>query len=92
MSEILNISNAYASLASTRLAPPEAGPAISQTLLPSGDTLELSRLGRTLSAAAAQSSFSIARTRAIRAEIQSGTYETPERIQGTVTRLVDVLG
>lgn len=37
------------------------------------------------------SSFRTAWLRAIRAEISDGTYETPERINGTVDRLLDVL-
>jgi len=38
-----------------------------------------------------QSSFSLARTRAIRAEIEAGTFETRARIDGTVDRLLDVI-
>ena len=38
------------------------------------------------------SSFCLARTRAIRAEILNNTYETPERIDTTVERLLDVIG
>ncbi len=40
----------------------------------------------------AQTSFRRARARAIRVEIESGAYETPERIRGTVERLLDVIG
>ena len=38
-----------------------------------------------------QSSLRQARLRAIQAEIQHRTYETPERITGTVDRLLDVI-
>lgn len=44
-----------------------------------------------VSRAADQSSFRIARTAAVREEIASGTYETPERIEGTVDRILDIL-
>lgn len=55
------------------------------------DSLEISPLGSVLSRAAELSSLSLAKTRAIREQIESGTYETPERINGTVSRLLDVL-
>ena len=38
-----------------------------------------------------QTSFRLARLRAVRADIEAGTFETKERIQGTVGRLIDVL-
>jgi hypothetical protein len=38
-----------------------------------------------------QSSLRQARLRAIQADIQQHTYETPERITGTVDRLLDVI-
>jgi hypothetical protein len=56
-----------------------------------GDTIELSPVGRVLSEAAAESSLRLARIRAIREEIDTGTFETPRRIDGTVSRLLDVL-
>ncbi|HNQ24433.1 MAG TPA: hypothetical protein PKK06_15210 [Phycisphaerae bacterium] len=40
---------------------------------------------------AVDSSLQQARQAAIRAEIQNGTYETLERLNGTVDRLLDVL-
>lgn len=55
------------------------------------DVVEFSAQGRALARAVRESSLRIAKTRAIRAEIEAGTYETPERIQGTVQRLLDVL-
>ncbi len=36
-------------------------------------------------------SLRLAKTNAIRAEIDAGTYETPERIRGTVERLLDII-
>lgn len=91
MSLIINIANAYPSPSPTRaatLAPPRHSGA---TFTAGDDTIELSRVGEALSRAAEMSSFSIARVRAIRAEIEGGTFETPERIAGTVKRLLDVV-
>ena len=56
------------------------------------DTVEFSRRGTSLAWAVEESSLRIARTRAIRAEIVEGTFETRERINGTVERLLDVIG
>lgn len=56
------------------------------------DTVEISREALALSRAAETSSLRMARNNAIRSEIQSGSYETPERIAKTVERLLDVLG
>ncbi len=56
------------------------------------DTVEFSRMGRAMARAAEESSLRIARTRAIRAEIDNGTYETPERIDRTAERVLDVIG
>lgn len=55
------------------------------------DIVEMSEFAEALARAAERSTFRIARTRAIRAEIVAGTYETPERINGTVDRLLDVI-
>ena len=38
-----------------------------------------------------RTSFRLARLRAVRADIEAGTFETKERIQGTVGRLIDEL-
>ena len=38
-----------------------------------------------------RSSMRQARVRAIQADIENGNYETPERISGTVDRLLDVI-
>ena len=55
------------------------------------DSVEFSAFGRSLGRAVEESSFRIARVRAISAAIADGTYETQERIDGTVRRLLDVL-
>ncbi|MFQ5590416.1 MAG: hypothetical protein ACE5HE_04555 [Phycisphaerae bacterium] len=59
---------------------------------PAADRADFSRLGRALARAVEQSSLRIARTRAIRAEIEEGTYETVERLDKTVERVLDVIG
>ncbi len=56
------------------------------------DTVEVSPRGRALARGAGSSSFVLARIRAVRMEIAQGTYETPERIDGTAARLLDVIG
>ena len=92
MSAIVNISSVSAPLpaASTTLTNPTSHPARSRA---SGeDTVELSWLGRAFASATGQSSLDLARTRAIRADIQAGTFETTERLDGTVEQLLDVLG
>ncbi|MBU0718510.1 MAG: hypothetical protein KJ749_09705 [Planctomycetes bacterium] len=59
---------------------------------PASDSVEFSRLGRALARGVEESTFSLARIRAIRGQIADGTFETPERINGTVDRLLDVVG
>jgi hypothetical protein len=58
----------------------------------SPDTVEFSATARRLAAAMEPSRFRLVRLRAIRAEIESGAYETPARLEGAVRRLLDVLG
>lgn len=55
------------------------------------DTVEFSAFGQALSQATELSSLSVARVRAFRAEIENGTFETPERITGTAARLLDIV-
>lgn len=55
------------------------------------DTVEISNEALALSRAAATSSLRVARNNAIRSEIKAGSYETPERINQTVERLLDIL-
>lgn len=86
MSLSINIGPAYPSVPFSRVI--ARSPA---ALTTDGDRVEFSSVGRTLSRVAEESSFRIARVRAIRGEIENGTYETPERINGTVERLIDVL-
>jgi len=59
---------------------------------PVEDTLELSAEGIALSQADVQSPPQFARMCEIRAAIKGGTFETLERMDGTVERLLKVLG
>jgi hypothetical protein len=56
------------------------------------DTVELSPVGLALSRADDQSGLRIARICEIRAAIKAGTFLTPERMDGTFERLLDILG
>jgi hypothetical protein len=88
---IINIGNVYPSAPispTTATRPAAIAPAFR---LIDGDTLEVSSRGESLSRAVEESSLRIARNRAIRAEICSGTYETQERIDRTVDRILDVI-
>ncbi len=55
------------------------------------DVIELSVVGKAFAVAFGHSSLRAAKAAAIRAEISNGTFETPERINGTVERLLDVI-
>ena len=59
---------------------------------PVEDTVELSPAGIALSRAEVRSCVRRARISEIRAEIKAGTFLTPERLNGTVERLLDILG
>ena len=70
-------------------APP--GTPIPQHAAPAQDMVEFSPLGRAMARAAAESTMRLAQINAIRGEIQDGTYETPERIRATASRLLESL-
>jgi len=59
---------------------------------PVQDTVELSPTGIAFSRADVQSRLRIVRIDEIRAEIKAGTFLTPERVDGTVERLLEILG
>jgi hypothetical protein len=59
---------------------------------PIEDTVELSRAGIALSRGDVQSPPQFARMCEIRAAIKAGTFETPERLDETVKRLLKVIG
>lgn len=80
------------SAAEGSVAPIQQSPS-SGSFGPIQDTVELSgHVDHVLPAEVMEHvSARLARTNAIRAEIEAGTYETPERIAGTVERLLDIL-
>ena len=90
MGQIINISQAYRSALSIAPTPAETVRRPPADLAFEGDTAEFSRAA--LQRAVGLSSLRIATTAAIRTEIEDGTYETPERINGTIDRLLDVIG
>ena len=90
MSLIINISQAYPSVPPIAPPTPRANAARIAANRYLSDAAELSHT--TLRKVVALSSLRIATTTAIRAEIEAGTYETPQRIEGTVERLLDVIG
>ena len=59
---------------------------------PVKDIVELSPAGIALAQADVQSRLRIARICEIRAEIKAGVFLTPERMDGTVERLLEILG
>lgn len=78
-------------LSDTTLAPPgriEADPPSATTTAVSDSPL---RFDEEMQRLLSRTSFRLARLRAVRADIEAGTYETRERIEGAVGRLIDVL-
>lgn len=89
MSAIINIGNIQPTppAAYSGSSPP---PSVPVSALSNGaDTVEISAFGQALAQATELSSLSVARIRAFRASIADGTFETPERINGTVNRLME---
>ncbi len=95
MSEISNIgmSNSYAAgLRNLSNAPTGQGSRAGQSEgIGETDPVEFSRMGRMLAATTDASSMRQAKIQALRAQIADGTFETPERISGTVDRLMKEL-
>ena len=92
MSAIINIDKAHSTLPPlpalrTRLSDP-----ITASIIPAHDRVEWSQSGRALAGTVDDPSTRVARIESIRSEIAAGTYETPERIAGTVSRLLDIVG
>lgn len=96
MSEISNIGISSTYAASFRNAnsasPTQNTPAGGSDSLGESDPVEFSRLGRLLAGTQEISSLRLAKIQALRAEIEDGNFETPQRIDGTVDRLIQVLG
>lgn len=90
MSAIVDISNIFP-------VPPNSSGTLnsSRVVAPSSvqkeDSVEISSIGRSLANVHEPSSLNLARMQAIKSEIEKGTFETPERIMGTVDRLLHVL-
>jgi len=59
---------------------------------PGEDIVALSPMGIALSRADAQSRLRIIRISEFRAEIKAGTFVTPERVDGTILKLLKILG
>ena len=79
-----------------RVGPTPSTPALKSAPSPArgdvADIVEISPFARLLFRVHNRSSLSDAKTAAIRSEIDGGRFETPERLNGTVDRLLDVIG
>ena len=90
MSAIVDISNTFP-------VPPNASGTLNSTRVVAPvpaqkeDSVEISSIGRSLANVHEPSSLNLARMQVIKSEIQKGTFETSERIMGTVDRLLQVL-
>jgi len=93
MNSIINIGPSYSSPLVRPVSPkPANGTAIEAFPPTKGDSVEFTPTSRALPAEVmSKVSLRLARANAIRAEIDAGTYETPERIRGTVERLLDII-
>lgn len=95
MSEILSVGGISPSFPNGRLAPdypvhrPLPDPT-AEAVEPLGG-VAVTRSGYALRRIVEQSSMRQARVRAIQSEIETCTYETSERISGTVDRLLEVI-
>ena len=89
MSVILNITKAY-STTPAALTPQQSIRSTSTQPYHSEDSADFSQAARSLSEALESSSMRLAQIRAVRTEIENGTYETPERIEATARRLIDI--
>lgn len=90
MSEIFNVSG-YAPPAMDRFE--VSRPQLDRNEASPDSTLHpLERFDAALQGVLSQTGFRLARLRAIRGEVQAGTFETQERLRGTVDRLLGVLG
>jgi hypothetical protein len=92
MSEISNIGITNSVVPTYRTLPAAPVDGVNSDGVPAelgeADPVEFSRMGRILASALENSSLRQARIQAIRTQIAEGTFETPERIAGTVDRLI----
>ncbi len=92
MAEINNISNILPPVVPVRESYPQSAnqqSAVNEVEVK--DNVEISEAGRALARAEDVSSYRRARIESVRQEIEAGTYETPERVQGTIDRLLELL-
>lgn len=95
MSDISNIHNVGSVYPVNRPITPDGAATSIRPAVPSHppfDTVEFSPRATALARVAEESSLRIARTNAFRTQIENGTFETPERIEGTITQLLDIIG
>lgn len=96
MSEISNIGITNSFIPAYRATSPATSDPVARRneaeSLGESDPVEFSRMGRILAGATETSSLRLAKIQALRAEIAEGTFETPERIAGTVDRIIRDLG
>lgn len=91
MSVIHSITHDYAAFSLARAKPNTSTLHEAARFRAGVDSAEFSGASRALARAVEESSLRLARVRAIRTAISDGTYETFERIQGTVSYLLNVL-
>ena len=90
MSIVLNIAQSYPVPASTVAQAPKI-PAPSVRAFLSPDSVSISAAARALNEAIESSSLRLAKIRAVRAEIEEGTYESYERLEATASRILDLI-
>ena len=76
-----------AQVAPSQVAPPEAAPRTAGT----EDHVEISDMAQSLSTLESDSDIRVEKVSAIREAIANGTYETEDKIEATVERLIDVI-
>ena len=93
MSRIIDIGPFLPRVSPAAPAPAQRNSTNPSPQVESPDIVEFSQEGRALSSQMHDGSIlSVAKAAAIRSEIASGGFETPERMKGTIDRLLDVIG
>ncbi len=91
MNLVNNIGNAYYRLIAYQPSGPASHAPTRMPAVEITDTLELSEAGTAAYLFDQAKGTNLDRLLAVRNAIQNGTFETPERLQGTVNRLLDLL-
>ena len=95
MSEISNIGMSSSYALTQRVGSTASGAPMDRLgqneALGESDPVEFSRMGKMLAGATDTSSLRQAKIQALRAELADGTFESQERIDGTVDQLIKVL-